>query len=389
MNRRTLLLPVALAAAISLTACGEEVQPIPLDSVAAAPPSTESSTTTPVLRTTVPEPVTTDGVGETWVDATGNLAGLSSECGNLSYVSVNPEGELIASVALQGLWSSDDSGESWTQLGEAAGSDALELRTTAIVHDPLEPKRFWVSGQYDTGGIYETSNGGASFRQLLEGWNTVGVSVDLGNPDRNLLLAALEPMELQRSTDGGTTWESFARQLPDEGGRIVAALAVDSQTYLVGTRDGRVPGIFRSADGGATWSRVHPTGVAGVPVRANDGTILWLAERGGGVLLSEDDGATWRLNDGRGISPFAASLVQLSDGRLTSVSDGALIMSSDLGKSWRQFGPALPYEPSGLKYSPTEGAFYVWRSDCEWDSDNPVRPGAIMRLAFDGASSEA
>jgi photosystem II stability/assembly factor-like uncharacterized protein len=388
MNRRILLVPVALAAAISITACGEEVQPIPLDSVAAAPVTTDAPTTTGAVRTTVPQPVTTDAIGETWLDVTGNLAGLSSECGNLSYVSVGPEGGLVAGVALQGLWSSDDNGESWSRLGEGAGSKELELRTTGIVHDPREPRRFWVSGQYDTGGIYETTDGGKTFRQLLDGWNTVGISVDLGNPSRNLLLAALEPMELQRSTDGGETWESLAERLPDEGGRIVAALPVDSQTYLVGTRDGRVPGIFRSVDGGATWSRVHPAGVAGAPVRSNDGTILWLAERGGGVLVSEDDGATWTLHDGRGISPFAASLVELPDGRLASVSDGALIISGDVGESWRQFGPALPYEPSGFTYSPTDGAFYIWRSDCEWDSENPVRPGAIMQLAFGGASSE-
>ena len=59
-----------------------------------------ATTTSAVSRPAVP------GLGQ-WVDATGNLAGKPSECGNLSYLAARPDSDqVIAGVAQQGLWAS-------------------------------------------------------------------------------------------------------------------------------------------------------------------------------------------------------------------------------------------------------------------------------------------
>ena len=60
-----------------------------------------------------------------WVNVTGNLAGMASECGNTPYLAVAPQPDmLITSVAKQGLWSSTDGGASWKQLWAGSGHAA-------------------------------------------------------------------------------------------------------------------------------------------------------------------------------------------------------------------------------------------------------------------------
>ena len=68
-----------------------------------------------------------------WVNVTGNLAGMPSECGNLSFMSVIPgKDRVIAGVAKHGLWQTVDGGETWTPLGQTAGSDAIVNRPSQI-----------------------------------------------------------------------------------------------------------------------------------------------------------------------------------------------------------------------------------------------------------------
>ena len=76
-----------------------------------------------------------------WTEATGNLAGMASECGNVSYISAKPDGTLIAGIALHGLWHSADGGDSWTQLGQGDGSDEILNRPSSIVYDPMDAER--------------------------------------------------------------------------------------------------------------------------------------------------------------------------------------------------------------------------------------------------------
>ena len=64
-----------------------------------------------------------------WVNVTSNLAGMASECGNMSYVSAKPNEDLvIAGVAQRGLWGSRDGGVSWHRLGSNRGSATVKNR---------------------------------------------------------------------------------------------------------------------------------------------------------------------------------------------------------------------------------------------------------------------
>src|SRR2546422_7722358 len=81
-----------------------------------------------------------------WVNVTGNLAGMPSECGNLCLLSVVPgQDRVIAGIAKRGLWQTTDGGATWTQLGQGEGSDAIVNRPSRILYDPTDPKIFWES----------------------------------------------------------------------------------------------------------------------------------------------------------------------------------------------------------------------------------------------------
>jgi hypothetical protein len=108
-----------------------------------------------------------------------------------------------------------------------------------------------VSGHYGPGAV-RTVNGGQSFQALgLD--HLDGISVDLSDPNRGTLLAgAHERTELFRSTDGGASWTNLASRLPEGVGYPSWPLVLDTQRHLLGVSRGDPSGIFLTTDGGAT-----------------------------------------------------------------------------------------------------------------------------------------
>ena len=125
-----------------------------------------------------------------WVNVTSNLAGMASECGNMTYVSAKPgEDLMIAGIARQGLWGSTDGGASWHPLGSAPGSAKIVNRPGSIVYDPIHSDVFWESGIYNSNGVYRTDNDGDAFSALGSIGHIDTVSVDFTDTNRQTLLA--------------------------------------------------------------------------------------------------------------------------------------------------------------------------------------------------------
>lgn len=101
--------------------------------------------------------------------------------------------------------------------------------------------------------------------------------------DQDALVAADHAGRLQRSGDGGRTWQ------PVEG-PSVASLVWDGEVGLVGV--GSDGAVYSSDDGGATWRPTGDLGGSGPVITAADGTV-WAATEGGRFLRSEDGGTTW------------------------------------------------------------------------------------------------
>jgi len=319
---------------------------------------------------------TSGSTSNTWRNVTGNLANMASECGNLSLLSAVPRSDdVIAGVALRGLWKSSGSDAPWVRLGGAPETDAIVNRPTWITHDPVHPEVFWESGTYNAGGIYKTSDAGNSFRQLGTIRHIDYVSVDFLDPERRTLLASghEQTRTIYRSTDGGQVWTNVGARLPTSDQDFSGyPLILSSMTYLVNVPGGsETSGIFRTTDGGLSWKRVSAVGPSGPALVASNGTIYWPAS--GGLLMSIDSGSTWMLI-GRGVRPVHP--LELQNEKLVSVGQDHLIISSDRGATWMPFGAPLPFTPDGLVYSPGRRAFLIWHADCR----SAVLPDAILEI---------
>jgi BNR/Asp-box repeat len=326
-----------------------------------------------------------------WQNVTANLAGMSSECGNLSFLTAKPDVDmLVAGVAQHGLWASTNGGGSWTQLGTGSGSAAITNRMSMAIYDPDHPATFWESGIYNGGGVYRTTDNGATFTQLGDATHDDSVGIDFTDPQRQTLLAGGHERSgrVLLSKNGGSTWTDIGPKLPAHSGFSSQVVVLDSKTFLVGTTfdygdSMSTPGIFRSTDGGDTWTKVSPFFSGNAPLVASDGALYWpLNDKAwydnGGLARSTDHGQTWT----KVVPPNALSLrtpVELPDGRLVAIGPNNLMLSVDCGVTWSPITPTLPYPPDGFVYTRFQKAFFLRHFTC----DNPVPNDAIMRFDWD------
>lgn len=380
---RTSATPTAEAAAPQETADGEQTADDPATPAPTARPSNDESSETDAAADSgsdAPAIVTADE----WVDATANLVGLESECGNVHYLFANPlRNELYVGIAARGMFKLDESGE-WTPMGDSAQSASITNRPTWIEYDQANPDRFWQAGIYGD-GVYRTDDGGSTFARQGDVSHVDFLSTDVNDPDRRTMLAGgHEDRIVYLSRDAGASWTDIAASLPDGVGFTEFPVVVDETTFLVGSRRGENAGIYRSTDGGESWSVVHQGGISGAPVVDGD-NIYWLSEQGP-LVVSRNGGETFDVQ-ATGIGGNAVTLSQLGDGRLLTHDDGNVLVSADAGASWAPIGPALPFTPNGVVMTSDQSAVYAWSFTCTFGDGSPVLENSIIRLDITNAAS--
>jgi photosystem II stability/assembly factor-like uncharacterized protein len=309
------------------------------------------------------------------------MAGMPSECGNLTIVSAVPcSTRVIAGVAKEGLWASDDGGASWARLGQGAGSASIVNRPSAVIYDPLDPARLWVSGIYNGNGVHRSDDGGETFAALGDIGHNDLVAVDFADPARATLLAGghEQKQTLYRSSDGGQTWSNDGASIPAEAHFSSLPVILDAQRWLLGTcgwGDGTC-GIWRTIDAGESWSMASDAAPQSTPLRAKGGKLYWSLS-GGGLTRSDDDGETWSESGAGGLG--GAPPIELPDGRIVVVGNERLMISADGGDTFTPLGEPLPFAPAGVAYSSVQKRFFVWH----WDCGEVVLSDAIASAGFD------
>lgn len=361
--------------------------------------TTKSATGTIAVTIT---PVTPPVPTASWINVTSNLAGLSSDCGTLSFLSSKPDQDmLIASISQQGYWASTDGATTWFRLGTGAGSPTIGHKGTSIVYDPVAPTTFWESGIFGELRSYKTTDNGRTFRAfpftgtpsgVAYPYHNDSISVDLTDPARKtILLGSHEGAKIVlRSTDSGQTWVNVGANIPSAllAGNV---LVLDAQTYLVGCNNNDSAAIFRTTNAGATWTKVSDNGGIDLPLHASDGRIYWLARDG--MVRSDDQGATWTTLATGNVLKFLPAFyapppIELPNGKIATLGNkNEILISADFGATWNAATTPLPFTRGfsnpQLTYSRFRKAFFFSNASC----DNQVPADAVLRYGYDATSA--
>jgi photosystem II stability/assembly factor-like uncharacterized protein len=190
-----------------------------------------------------------------------------------------------------GLFKSMDGGRIWYQ-SEAGLPRALgrSLPIFSLAVAPAQPDALY-AGTFEWGVARSRSAGERWQTGLENGLNAVTVRwLKFPRPD-TVLLALGQGARSFRSTDGGRTWQPFARDLSGQNGLYDIAWAPGHPDTLYAFNE---TGLWRSANSGDSWKRVSAR--RGGHLAILDGsTFISNVDGGGcGLFRSGNGGQTWR-----------------------------------------------------------------------------------------------
>lgn len=285
-------------------------------------------------------------------------------------------------------------------------------------------------------GVYRSTDGGGSFKKagLADSHDIPRLAVDPRDPDV-CYAAALGHLwgpnaerGVYKTNDGGKTWKASLRidentgacdviLDPSNPNTVYAAMYMRRRTPWSYTSGGPEGGIYRSRDGGGSWTKLTnglpaQTGRIGLDVYAKDPRIVYAVvesdegghalspwtdqSREGGVFRSEDGGDTWTRVSERNPRPFYFSKVRVDPKNDQRVYLPAFVLyvSDDGGKTFRAGGARKPHvdihafviDPADTDHllMGTDGGIYVsWDGAKTWDFLNHVAAGEFYNIALD------
>ncbi len=271
------------------------------------------------------------------------LALVTASYGNLVWRSIGPAGAggRVAAVAGTpqndqlyylgtaggGVWKSDNGAATWTPVFEDQHVSAVG----AVAIDPTNQNVVWAgTGEANPrndvtygDGLYKTTDGAKHWTRVgLDGvWSISRIAIDPKDPNHVVVAAFGDPFK--DSTDRGVyvTFDggkSFAKTLYNGPSTGASDLAMDPRNPKVVyagmwefrrkpwtfTSGGADDGLYKSIDGGKTWTRLTGNGLpAGYTGRiglaiapSNPNRVYALIEAKGGILWRTDDaGAHWKM----------------------------------------------------------------------------------------------
>jgi photosystem II stability/assembly factor-like uncharacterized protein len=194
-----------------------------------------------------------------------------------------------AGAAGGGVWKSTNGGGDWTPVFDAAGTQSIG----AIAISPHDVNDVWVgTGEawlrndvIPGDGLYHSTDGGRTWARagLRDTSQIARVILDPRDPRRILVAALGDPFRdttergVFRSTDGGQTWTKTLYVGPSVGASDLAVDPHNPDVLYAGmwrfrrtswsmTSGGDGDGLYKSTDGGATWHELSGSGLPAGPV---------------------------------------------------------------------------------------------------------------------------
>jgi len=366
----------------------------------------------------------------------GDLA-LAPSNPEILYVGTGEPNNRQSSSFGDGMYKTTDGGRSFTQVGLRETQSIARV----IVH-PRDPNTVWVAavghlfGPNAERGIYKSTDGGATWRKVLYIDEHTGATELVIHPrDPNILLAAMYTRRrtswgfaaggpqngIYRSINGGETWTRVNGGGLPRGvtGRIALDIARSNPNVVyaqievgpsgepvqAGARstgapgggggggggqqqnlppDDQVSGIWRSSDGGRSWSfrsneNQRPMYFSQIRVDPNDENTVYVA--GVQARKSTDGARTFTTLSGLGHVDHHAIWINPANSRhVLYGNDGSIDVSWDAGETWeslRNWSMGQPYHASVDMKRPYTVCTGL-QDNGSWCGPSSVRSGPIL-----------
>jgi len=297
-----------------------------------------------------------------------------------------------------GVWKSTDAGATWQPLFDdqkiaSIGAIAVAESDSNVLY--VGTGEACLRGNITYGdGVYKSLDGGRSWKHigLRDSQHIGAVAVHPKNPDI-VLVAALghaygpnEERGVYRSADGGRSWQKVLYRDADTGAVDVvfdpananilyASLWQVRRTPWSLSSGGPGSGLYKSTDGGVTWTRLEghglPEGILGrigVSVAGGGGRVYALIEaHEGGLFRSDDGGANWvRINPDHRFRQrawyYSHVYADPTTPDVVYISNTGLFRSGDGGKSF-DLVPAPHGDHHGMWIDPRDPRHLIESSD--------------------------
>lgn len=297
---------------------------------------------------------------------------------------------------VNGIYRSTDGGLSWVCLNSGVlGAESGAVKTLAFSSE--HPQLILAAAE---NGLYVSDDHGDSWSADVElPYRTLGGVVI--SEDRVLAMTNGAGVLRGRISAGGTiSWEPE----PVLTARVFfAQVVVDSQNAGTLYASGYPGGVFKSTDDGETWHEANfgmtsfavddplRQGYYALALAPSDPLILYLGLYGRGVYKSLDAAGTWMPMNGEAgtlLGQYVTGLTidpEDADDVFVSTEDG-IFRTEDGGQTWIPANQGIPttdvktilHTPAGELYAGTRGyGFYRWTGS-SWQAQNPVGEWGVI-----------
>jgi len=307
-----------------------------------------------------------------------------------------------------GVYKSEDGGESWKNMGlkesRQIGGIVVDPRNSEVVFVAAEGSAWGPGGDR---GLYKTSDGGETWKKVLEISENTGVNNVVMDPmDSDVMYATSEQRRrhvhtkigggpesaVYRSLDGGESWTKSMKGLPKVhiGGMGIDVSPVDRNVvYLIMEAAEGKGGFFRSENRGASWKKMsdhHASGqyyneICCDPVDVNKIYSMETVSK-----VSVDAGKTWKSisTSGRHVDDHAIWIDPHDTNHYLIGGDGGVYESFDGGLT-HLYKPNIPVTQFYRVSVDNEEPFYNVYGGTQ---DNNTLAGPSMNKSSAGVSNE-
>jgi photosystem II stability/assembly factor-like uncharacterized protein len=274
--------------------------------------------------------LSTDG-GSTWTNVglggTRTIARIVVHPTDPKTAWVAAMGDLWQPSAERGLFKTTDAGKTWTALLQSPAPYRDKVGCGDVALDSSDPNVLYA----------------ALYARRRQPWAFISGPAYTGGKDLGGIF---------KSTDGGATWKKLEKGLPPETGRIgldifrkdpkIVYAIVQSDfrgTSNVDDVKSKAGGVFRSEDGGETWGRVNPLNPRPFyfsQIRVDPVNDQHLFVLGFAMHVSEDGGKSFREDRFEKVHPdcHALAIDPRNPKRILLGTDGGAYQTFDGGAGW-------------------------------------------------------